>query len=569
MRRLMPLTIILFLLITSSNGQTGGWISSDEVSIKKLELLADLQALNAKVVKLDGPLARALAKAEIADAAWTLDQDWAKKLLKEAYGLTFPTEEERSRLRNVAIGAAPVLPNATDRARNEVRNRIFSIAGRDRAFANQLAQLGADELGRSEQQFRYARLATDALSNGENEAASRYILQAMEADPTQLLGTSVILDVALRDRAEADRLIIQYIKLLRATPLSMANQSALRTYFILGGLVFPSRSTHPLSGQIKPAGPDVIREYASFLIESIGRLEQNEPGSAQRFRGFLLSAWLPINQYAPELIGRFMELERLSRRPGQDAALPRTSPEETSRASYESRIREALNSDQPDELTINFAISREDFSVARKLIGKLQDGAQKTELLETVNAREAMSLATKGDIAGAERLAEQLGRATSILQVYPVIINKCVAKRDQSCVTASVYQAMKQLKRANTELIAPPAGIPASVVPGSREFDPVSLSLSRLAKAVAPVNETLALEVLEEMVRAANRSNVDMGQGRIGFDVDVFKKLAPTDEARVRQDAAALNDPLRQIIALAAIYQWKAEELVKQTKPSQ
>lgn len=564
MKRVMLLTAIFFLLIASSKGQTsGGDVTADEVSIKKLELLSDLQALNAKVVRLEGPLARALAKAEIADAAWTLDPDWAKKLLREAYELTFPTEEERSRLRNVAIGDMPVPPSATDRARNEVRNRIFSVAGRDRAFANQLAQLGADELGRVEQQSRYTRLASNAISSGDNETASRYILQAIEADPTQLLGASVIQDVALRNRAEADRLIIQYIKLLRAAPLSMANQSAFRAYYILSGLVFPSRSTHPLSGQIKPAGPYVIREYASFLIESIGRLEQNEPGSAKRLRGFLLSAWLPIKQYAPELIGRFMELERLSRRPGQDASLPRTSPEEITRANYESRIREALNSDQPDELAINFAIGREDFSVARKLIGKLQDGAQKTQLIETLNASEAVSLATKGDLAAAERLAEQLGRATSILQVYPVIINKCVARRDQSCVTASVYQAMKQLKRANTEPIAPPAGIPASVVPGSREFDPVSLSLSRLAKAVAPVNDTLALEVLEEMVRAANRSNVDTAQGRIGFDVDVFKKLAPTDEARVRQDAAALDDPLRQIVALAAIYQWKAEELAK------
>lgn len=92
------------------------------------------------------------------------------------------------------------------------------------------------------------------------------------------------------------------------------------------------------------------------------------------------------------------------------------------------------------------------------------------------------------------------------------------------------------------------------------------MSLSKLAKAVALSNETLALEVLDEMVQAANSSNVDTTQGRMGFETDVFSRLAAKNEIRVRQAVEALKDPLRQIVALAAIYQWKAGELIKQAK---
>ncbi|MGH9944279.1 MAG: hypothetical protein ACRD9R_18185, partial [Pyrinomonadaceae bacterium] len=137
---------------------------------------------------------------------------------------------------------------------------------------------------------------------------------------------------------------------------------------------------------------------------------------------------------------------------------------------------------------------------------------------------------------------------------------------DEACASRLALQAMQQLKRADTTPHTPPAGIPASVVPTNRELDPVLMSLSKLAKAVAPVNDALAFEILDEVVTAANRSEVDTGQGRTGFETDVFKTLAATNEARTRQAAESLKDPLRRIVALAAIYQWQAEELAKQEK---
>jgi DNA-directed RNA polymerase specialized sigma24 family protein len=155
-----------------------------------------------------------------------------------------------------------------------------------------------------------------------------------------------------------------------------------------------------------------------------------------------------------------------------------------------------------------------------------------------------------------------------MLQVYPVIINKCAARKDQSCVIGSFYQAIKQLKQGDATPSAPPQGVPALVAPTNRETDPVLLSLSKLAKAVAPINDALALEALDETVAAANSSDVDTGQGRTGFDTDIFRLLAPKNEARVREAATTLKDQLRQIVALAVINQWKAKELTEKVKAS-
>lgn len=565
MKRILLTTVLMALLTPSLNGQSIEIkLDDNDIALRKLGLLSSLQALETESTKLDKVLARALAKAEIADAAWVLDQAWAKKLLREAYEFTFPEEEEQNKLRNELVGAAPKFPTDIDRARSEVRNRVFSIAVRDKAFVDELTKLGAQKLGHYEELLRNANLATKAIEAGDKEAAGRYILQSIEADPTQISAGRAILDLAAKDRAAADTLIIQYIERLRTIPLSFENQSLGRTHLILNELVFPNPNRNILL-----AGPLVMRAYVAYIIESLRKLEQLRPGFLKRARGILLTAWLPLKKYAPELTQAFFELERLSISPGDDASLPKVSDVEASKERYEKRVKDALNSDQPDELAINFAITRGDFDKARKLIEKLSDGPIKTQLTEMVNTQEAISLAKKGNLVEAERLAGQLNKATSILQVYPVIINKYVISKDHSNATLIVYQAIKQLKHANTEVAIPPAGIPSSALVISRELDPVLLSLSKLAKVVVSMDEPLALEILDETVRSANASDMDTGQGRTGIDLDVFRKLTPKNEIRVRQAAESLKDPLRRIVALAIIYQWEAEELEKRAKPNQ
>ncbi|HEX8072248.1 MAG TPA: hypothetical protein VF546_20045, partial [Pyrinomonadaceae bacterium] len=53
--------------------------------------------------------------------------------------------------------------------------------------------------------------------------------------------------------------------------------------------------------------------------------------------------------------------------------------------------------------------------------------------------------------------------------------------------------------------------------------------------------------------------------GRTGFDAAAFKQFAAADEARARQAAETFRDPLRRVVALAALYQRQAEALLKRT----
>jgi hypothetical protein len=278
-----------------------------------------------------------------------------------------------------------------------------------------------------------------------------------------------------------------------------------------------------------------------------------------------LAVWLPLNQYAREFLGPFLQLENLSRTPGEEASLPTVGDKESGLESYEQRVKKAMDSDQPDEVTINIAIGRGDLERARKMIDKLPDGPHKAQLTENLNTQDAIRLAEKGEIGQAATLAERLGTAAAILQVYPVLLKKSLSSGEEWRTTPLVYQAIKQLKKADPAPVPAPDGRPetSSTFKGP---DLISLSLSRLAKSVITVDETLALAVLDETVIAANKTTVDSSEGRLGFDQDVFRQLAPKNETRVNQAAEALTDQFRQLVASAAIKQWKALELENRSK---
>ena len=567
-RPIIFLTVFTLLCVLPCRGQSAEGTPDDHINLEKITLLSELKSLEDRAASLTKPLAKAAATAEIADAAWGLDVELAKALLREAYELTFPPEGERERLRNIPAGAIPVPPSANSRLRGEVRKRVLGVARRDQNFADELMKLGAERLGKYEEHYGKAVLADQAIKDGDQELAGRYILESLAADPSQMTAGQVILDLAARDRPAADRVILQYLTQLGGFPLSLENQSALRVYYILSGLVFPDPASDRQRRRIPPAGPTVIKAYVTFAVESIRQIEEREPGGSQRLRSFLLSMWPLLRQHAPELTGEFLSLERISRGPGQSASLPETPAREASQRRREKRIEDALNDGRPDEYVINSAISKGDFVKARKLLDKLPDGPVKGQLSEAVNVQEALSLTAKGDLPGAGLLAERLTNAASVLRVYPAIIERCVARKDQACAMNLAYQATRQLKKADTAPPAPPAGIPASAMADSQEFDPVVMSLGKLAVSVAPMSETLALEILDETVGAANRSVVDTAQGRTGFDPGIFRTLAPKNETRVLQAANDLKDTLRQVTALAAIYQWKAEDLMKKASPN-
>ncbi|MCA1629857.1 MAG: hypothetical protein LC774_05845, partial [Acidobacteria bacterium] len=525
---------------SGSTGETGNQTS-------RLALLFDLQGLDADASKLNQPLARARARMEIADAAWLIDREWAKKLLRDAYELTFPEEKERERLRQEPVGSKPLPPTDVERARTNLRNRVFAVAGRDSDFADELRALGAQELGRVEESERDRSLAWQALRAGDLAAASRYVSLSIKAEPTQGAAWEIIPNVAARDRAAADRLLLEYIEQLRGTPLSMTNGSAPRVHLFLYSLMMAGSGGN--DRPLPPPGLSVLKAYVGYVVESMTQLSQREPESLRSLRTFLLAAWVPLKQYAPELTGAFMELERLSRRPGEDAGLPTERDAEARKARREESVRQAIKNGQPDDATIGLALGHKDFAAARKLIGLLPAGEKKLRLTDWVNAEESLSLAAGGEAVEAEKLARLLTEAESVRRVYPVLIGKCIKAKDSSCATLLTDQAVKQLRRAT-------------------DGEALALSLCALANALAPVNEGSAFDVLEEAVAAANTGRVEESElGRLSIEPEVFKMLATKDKERARQVAQGLKPPAARITALAATYQQEAKSPAKENVP--
>lgn len=551
--RMLRLCVAIILLLSAPSllcGQTKQpqQPAPEQLALQKNSLLADLRGLDTEATKLSEALARAAAKAEIADAAWELDQPWAKQLLREAYELTLPAAEDREKWRGRTAGSDPVESNKTDLARSGIRSRVLGIAQRDQALAAQLTAFGAQQLGKQEEVQNASLLGVKAMAAGDTNAASEYLLQAIEADPTQITVGLSILELAAQDRGLADKLLLKYIERLRNTPLTQ--NAALRTYVALRRAVFPNANADPKRRQILPAGREVVRAYVSYVLDSLTWVERSAPGSARNLRGFLLSVWLPLNEVAPELTGAFLELEKLARGPDDSAELPTQKPEEASNVDYEERLKKALNSREPKALeeALNYALGRGDFKKAREILGLLSSGETKDRFTEELNIREALSLVANDETAPAAGLAAQLKQPESILRTYPALIQHCVKQKDNPCASSLVYQALKQLKGIDDGATRP-------------------LILSRLAAAIATADATLALEVLDESVRAANSSAQDTGDGRTNLYLAAFALLAPKDEARVRQNADSLKDRLKRISVLAVIYRWKAQELTKLTKP--
>jgi hypothetical protein len=178
-----------------------------------------------------------------------------------------------------------------------VRNRVLSIAGRDKSFGEELVKLGLEKLGSYETHQRYSQLAYQAAKQGDAETAGDYTLKAIETDPTHLGPVQVINEIATKDRAAADRLILQYIDRLRSFPLSDENQSTLRTSYMLNMLVYPRSAFNEPLPNITPPGAAVMRAYVGYEIERFSKLDE---AMLRRSRSGLLLVWEPLKRYAPD-----------------------------------------------------------------------------------------------------------------------------------------------------------------------------------------------------------------------------------------------------------------------------
>jgi hypothetical protein len=407
-----------------------------------------------------------------------------------------------------------------------------------------------------------------ALEEGDHLSAIRSIQENIAIDPTQSMLVQLINDLAFKDRAAADKLILEYIAKISTVQLANGKLGRARADLVLRWLVFPNSFFPDPSKRISSPGPDVMRSYVRYVIERLSVLEQSDPGSLQQQRSLLLTAWLPLNQYAPELKERFMQLELLCRAPGKDASLPTKSNDELDKEIFRKKQNDALNSDQPEEQSIDSMITKEEFGTARKLIDKLPEGERKTVFTEQVNRREAVALVKQGELLRAQSLAERLTTVGSMLQVYPLIVQRYASNNDQIGASATVHQAIRQLKSVNNKPVTASTqfGMPAEFRPNVSEVDGVLSALGKLAKAILPIDSLLASEVVDDVVVRANASQIDTTQGRTGVDSDLFKSLASKDEIRARSAAEKFKDRLRRIVAVAAIYQWKAKELEKATQ---
>jgi hypothetical protein len=522
---------------------------------KQSQLLIDLQNLAAQATNLTSGLARARADVEIADPLWVLDEPQAKELLRDAYKLTFPDPVPNTSPASSGSKKNFSFPTPVELARRELRNRVLQVASRDRAFASSVIKLQQD-MEKSSAHIDNATLARQAFGDNDIEAGSKYLIDALHADPTEAMAGMVIKELAKRDRAAADKLIMEYLGILRSVPILSPDDSA-RVYLVLLQLIFPNLTP---GQKVAPPSPEVMREYLLYVLDNLSALEQVSPGSLRRFRTVLLYAWSPINQYARDLIPSFLRLEALSRSSQDTGPIPNIQDiVDAGKRSQKKQLDQNLDSETPDPMVIEAAVRNGDFNKARKAIDRLEESETKDQLLDLINAREAMALTSKGRLDNAELLALKLRGAVRIMEAYAALI----AKSDKPAQKISLgYRALEQLRRASNQPENSPL-MPAGLGPTGREMDPKLSSLSKLFLIIVSLDDDLAQSVLQETILVMNRTDVDSNQGRLGFDSTLFKEATAKNQLQAEQAAGSISDPLRRIVALAAIDKWKIDRLNK------
>jgi hypothetical protein len=520
-------------------------------------LLIDLQNLAAQATNLTNNLARARANTEIADSLWRLDEQSAKELLIEAYKLTFPDPVPDASPARSESKKSLSFPTSVESARRELRNRVLLVASRDKAFASSLIKLYKDNMDSTSAHIDNAILAKQAFGDNDIEAGSKYLIDALHADPTQTMAGFLIRDLAKRDRAAADKLIIEYLGILRGVSLS-SSEERFRVFLVLLQLIFPNLTPDKTA----PApGPEVMRAYSLYILDTLSAWEQVSPGSLSRYRTLLVTVWSPINQYARDLIPYFMRLESLSRSSRDTGPIPTLQDiVDAGKKGQNKQLEQNLESETPDPMVIQATVRNGDFNKARKAIDRLEASETKDQLLDLINAREAMALTSKGRLDNAEVLVLKLRGAVRIIEAYGALINKS----DKPAQKISLgYRALEQLRRASNQPENSPL-MPAGLGPTGREIDPKLSSLSKLFLMIVSLDDDLAQSVLQETILAMNRTDVDSNQGRLGFDSTLFREATAKNQLQAEQAAGSISDPLRRIVALAAIDKWKIDRLNKQ-----
>lgn len=175
--------IVLNICLASSALPQSPEVSSQvrkDLAQERVSLLSELASLEKETLEFHDPLAEASAKAEIAAAAWQLDREWAKTLMRVAYKLALPAPEQDPARRQA--GSIPRLFGGAEASRTRVRSRILDVARSDKDFVDELIQTEGENTGAYGNHFMHAVLADQAMGEGDVASAADQILQGIKAD---------------------------------------------------------------------------------------------------------------------------------------------------------------------------------------------------------------------------------------------------------------------------------------------------------------------------------------------------------------------------------------------------
>ena len=555
--RLLISICLGLVLITTQSAQTPDderKARLEQLHVQRLGLLSSLNLLDGQTKLLEDPLRRAFAKADIADAIWYLDSTRAKAILWEAQRLTMPGEEERERSKSRSVEAKPEEPKSEDLARIKVRSRILQVARRDAAFAKELIAFAKSELGDIEKASALNTLALKALAEKDPNQASEYLEEAIELDPTQQYGYT-ILQLAAQNRSLADEVISHYLDALRNSALSP--DAFFRAYSSLKMAVFPN----PLfdfgrSRNIAGPSQNVLRSFAQMVLQQMKKFATDRPGSMSSYRYVLSDLSAAINQSAPELRTDWLWLEQLTRRSGS-GPLDLSNPNSVSpRNGFEDKVKEALDTKETKALieALKHAVYLNEFSSARSILSEIKDEKVQSVWAEYTNSSEAMWLVKKGDVLEAERIARKLKDLRNIGFVYSAIIETYVDKKDDASAVLLTGEVMKILQERKDETV--PVGF-----------------FNNLIRATSKLNDTSAFQAADRLVIAFNAVTLPEGLNP-GFDPYLFRGLANKHDDRAVEIGESFRHPYPRVLVLAAIYGSKAKKLftdieaASATKPS-
>lgn len=523
-----------------------------DLNLRREAFINDLKILSQETRYLNNSTAVATVKVGIADVSWKIDKRWSQDLLLEALDSVLPSEKEREKLKLQSYGTNSLIePTEEGRAQKDLRNRILSLAGRDKIFGELILEKIEQNVGKMESNSAKVSDTFDLIKSGKAKEASKALLELSAMDPSTVRIGYLIREMASIDRAAADQIILEYLRVAGNQALTLPILNALIQD--IGFAVFPFPPYDRQKRKIPIAGEPVIKFYLAFSINRLyAKGEWNTPGIVPPIRWTVLSLGRHLRQYAPDLIPTFMALEQATRTPTEPPyELPVLTSVEANKERYESLLKDTHRSSRQEDIrqAVQMALGREEYGEAEKLIALMNDPEERQRNLEDLNVRKIHYHLNKGEVLDAERAVFSLKTPKSIARTSPALIKYFVSKKDDGKALSLANFAIDAISRSNDD--------------NRPRF------LTALASSIASVDANLGIKVLEEAVNALNQHKREAKSAfAVDIDLTIFSTLTLKYENIAHQIALKIEDPLDKIMSLVAIYQQKSNKLFSDNTPS-